>query len=128
MNFVQRIGGRDKLKAILHDFYNKMFDDIMVGFLFRNTDKNHIIDMQFEFLLKFFGETRAYSGKSPANAHTHLPILPGHFDRRIQILKETLNDHAIDPKDISEWIDKENSFRNIILKNSSHHFPKKDQP
>ena len=126
MNLLDKIGGPDKLKDILTDFYNSMFDDIMVGFLFQNTDKTHIINMQFEFLCKFFGATKAYSGKSPAVAHKHLPILPGHFDRRIQILRKTLVQHHVPDTAIEEWISKENSLRSIILGNSAHHFEKKE--
>lgn len=127
MNLLERLGGTIKLQNILKDFYDRLFDDIIVGFLFVNTDKQHIITMQHEFLCKLFGATKAYSGKSPATAHRHLPLLPGHFDRRIHVLKQTLLDQKVPQDVIDDWIKLENSLRDIILKNSAHHHATKDK-
>ena len=39
------------------------------------------------------------------DAHAQHTIFGGHFERRLQILRETLRDHAVDPEVQQAWID-----------------------
>lgn len=114
----EQLGGKDAIHTIITQFYDKLFDDVMVGFLFKKAPKDRLISQQTAFLCKAFGGPDDYIGKSPGSAHTHLPILPGHFDRRIQILEQTLTEAGIDDKPKAKWIQIENSFRSKILKGS----------
>lgn len=90
----------------------------MVSFLFQGAPKDRLISQQTKFLCKAFGGPNNYIGKSPGSAHKHLPILPGHFDRRIQILEQTLTEFNVPENLKQKWIQIENSFRTKILKGS----------
>jgi hemoglobin len=109
------IGGEAGLEAILKDFYKRLSNDVMIGFFFSGKDLQFIAEKQKQFLMRAMGATPSYSGKPPAQAHSNLaPILPGHFDRRIQILQQTLKDHHLSENDISTWIQFESTFRESI--------------
>ena len=111
------VGGEEGLRKILEDFYTRMASDVMIGFFFNGKDLNIIAGKQREFLMRAMGAAESYSGKAPAQAHTELaPILPGHFDRRLKILEETLQAHAIDAAQIRVWIAFESTFRGGIVK------------
>jgi truncated hemoglobin YjbI len=112
-----RIGGQEKLRDILRDFYRRMSKDILIGFFFDGKDLKRIAERQAAFLSKAMGATPSYTGKAPAQAHEELaPILRGHFDRRLQILEETLRDHGLGAEDIRTWISFEDAFREGIVK------------
>ena len=113
-----KIGGEKGLRRIVSDFYEKVSQDVLIGFFFTGRDLVHIADMQSQFLMKAMGAVEQYSGRLPAQAHEQLPpILRGHFDRRLVILRETLRDHGLSESDIQVWIDFENAFRSVIEKN-----------
>ena len=112
----EHIGSEERLEAILKDFYARMKNDILIGFFFDNKDTDEIARMQKLFLMRAMGAISTYTGKAPAQAHTKLaPILSGHFDRRLQILEQTLKDHGLSPEDIQTWITFENAFRDGIV-------------
>ena len=93
-----------------------MSQDLMIGFFFQDKDIQAIADKQTEFLLVAMGISPKFIGRSPSQAHLGLPpILPGHFDRRLVILKETLKDHGLSPDDIQIWIEFEEAFRNVVV-------------
>lgn len=108
----EKIGGESGLAAILKEFYQRMANDLLIGFFFDGKDLDHIASQQLKFLMRAMGATLSYSGKAPAQAHLELPpILPGHFDRRLRILEETLRNHQLSEEQIRIWIQFENSFR-----------------
>jgi hemoglobin len=112
----QHIGSEARLEEILKDFYARMKTDVLIGFFFDGKDTDEIARMQMKFLLRAMGVTQTYTGKAPAQAHTKLaPILRGHFDRRLQILEQTLKDHGLTAEDVRTWITFENAFRDGIV-------------
>ncbi len=109
--------GAEKLEQILIDFYQRMSQDLLIGFFFEGKDLNDIALKQKSFLMRAMGATPSYSGKAPAQAHEELaPILRGHFDRRLRILETVLKDHGVSDEDIRIWITFENAFREGIQK------------
>jgi len=99
----ERLGG-DALRAIITDFYRHVFDDVMIGFMFAGKDRARLIDKEWEMAARMLGADIRYSGKSMPDAHARVPITGGHFDRRTQILRETLAAHGV-PQDIQDaWL------------------------
>ena len=47
-------------------------------------------------------------------AHARSPILGGHFERRLQLLSETLADHRVDPEVSRVWLDHTRSLRQQV--------------
>lgn len=112
----EKAGGEAGLERILTDFYARMSRDSLIGFFFDGKDLVQIARMQKVFLMRAMGATPSYSGKPPAQAHRKLaPILPGHFDRRLRILEETLRDHGLGDREIAAWIAFESAFRDAVV-------------
>ena len=93
----ERIGG-DSLRAVLVDFYDRVFADVMIGFLFAGKDQQQLVELEWQFTARLLGADVPYRGRPMRAAHARSPILGGHFERRLQILRNTLADHRVDPE------------------------------
>lgn len=119
---VDRLGGADpargpeRLRELLTIFYARLEHDPIVGFFFAPFDLAVIVEGQWGFLMRAFGAAERFHGRNPLVAHKDLPpILPGHFDRRIKVLREVLLEEGVDPDDVERWIKVENGFRRRML-------------
>ena len=118
-DFYPRI--KDLMPALMKDFYDRLFSDIMVGFFFDGHDKQELIDKQSAFMGRMLGGPNSYTGLSLRAAHFPLNIFEGQFFRRHQVLKETLETHGVD-NDIREyWLRLDLQFKEKILKSESCH-------
>jgi hemoglobin len=97
--------GEAGLRTVITDFYSRLFGDVMIGFLFEGKNRQHLIDREVEFTAGFLGGTMTYTGRPMRVAHAASPIFGGHFERRLEILRQTLRDHAVDPDVQKVWID-----------------------
>ncbi len=116
MSLYDEIGGEEALRRVLRTLYDRLFDDLMIGFLFAGKDKEQLIEHQVWFTAKVLGGPSRYEGRSLPDAHAALPLLPAHFDRRHQILKEVLEQHHVPPRVREEWLRVDRSLRHAVLK------------
>ena len=111
MTDLERIGGEAALESIMDDFGDRCFDDVMIGFFFRRANRERIKRLERELAAAHLGGQGIYTGRPMREAHARHPILGGHFNRRIQILRETLADHGV-PEDVrARWIAHDESLR-----------------
>jgi hemoglobin len=106
--------GAEKLRAVIADFYDRIFTDVMIGFLFEGKSKQTLIQREYEFTAGFLGGDVKYTGRPMRVAHARSPIFGGHFERRLQILRETMRDHAVDPDVQKVWLDHSYALREQI--------------
>ena len=107
--------GPEKLRAVIVDFYDRVFADVMIGFHFAGKDKQRLIDKEFELAARMLGASHIeYTGKTMREAHAKHAILGGQFDRRRKILEDVLEAHGIDPEVRAQWIDHTNAMRSQI--------------
>ena len=106
--------GEQKLREVITDFYSRVFGDVMIGFMFETKNRQHLIDREFEFTASMLGGPIKYTGRPMRTAHAQTPIFGGHFERRLQILRETMRDHAVDPAVQQVWIDHTLALRDQI--------------
>jgi len=111
---LSRIGG-ETLRAVIADFYDRVFADVMIGYMFEGRDKQRLIDKEWELTARFLGGEDRYTGKPIREAHAPLKIFVGQFDRRLQILKNTLRDHQVDPAVAEAWIDHQIALRDQVI-------------
>lgn len=110
--------------AIITTFYDRVFDDVFIGYFFSGLDKQTLIKHQIAFVTHMLGYNegqssdlyqgkyagKPYEGKPLRTAHRPHAIRKAHFDRRQMILRETLRDHGV-PDDFADaWLDKEAKF------------------
>lgn len=111
-----RIGAAG-LRAVLTDFYGRVFADVMIGFMFRGKDRQHLIDREYELTAALLGAPGVtYTGRPMRAAHAQHTIFGGQFERRLQILRETLRDHGVDPEVQAAWIDHTLALRDQITR------------
>ena len=98
--------GEAKLRAVLADFYDRVFADVMIGFLFAGKDRAHLVEREYELTAKLLGAPGVvYRGLPMRTAHARHTIFGGQFERRLQLLKETLADHGVPPEVCQVWLD-----------------------
>lgn len=111
----QRIGGEPVLRAIIDDFVGRVFDDVMIGFIFQGKSRARLREMEYRHAAQHLGGPVAYTGRSMRQVHGPLPILGGHFRRRRQILINVLDERGV-PEDIRDrWIAYQDSLKDQIL-------------
>jgi len=86
----EKLGGEGRLREIMDTFVDRIFADRMIGFFFRNADRHRIKELEYQLAAKFLGADVEYQGRPLGRAHANHPIMGGHFARRRQIFKETL--------------------------------------
>lgn len=106
--------GPDRLRAVIVDFYQRVFDDVMIGFMFVGKDKQHLIDREYEFTAHFLGGPVAYTGRPIKEAHAKTPIFGGHFERRLQILRNTMAAHNVDPEVVASVVEHQQALRTQV--------------
>jgi truncated hemoglobin YjbI len=108
--------GEAKLRAVLTDFYDRVFRDVMIGFMFQGKDKQHLIEREYEMTAKMLGANVEYRGQPLRTAHARHTIFGGHFERRTQIMREAMADHDVDPELRQIWLDHTNALRAQITR------------
>lgn len=110
----EQLGGENKLKEIIGTFIDRVFEDRMIGFFFRNSNRSRIKEMEFQLTAGFLGANVQYQGGPLDKVHAKHPIMGGHFARRRQILKETLEFYGV-PETIKDiWLSHTDALRPLI--------------
>jgi hemoglobin len=110
-----RIGG-DTLRAVVRDFYDRIFADTMIGYMFADRNKERLIAKEWELVAALLGAPVRYTGRPLPEAHARHDILGGHFDRRLQILRDTLADHGVDAEVQQAWIEHTLALRDQVTR------------
>jgi hemoglobin len=110
----EQLGGEAKLRAIVDDFIDRVFADRMIGFFFRNADRGRIKELEYQLAARFLGAPIEYQGRPLARAHANHPIMGGHFARRRQILKETLESHQVPQGIVAALLNHTDTLRSQI--------------
>ena len=116
MSLFGKLGGEPKLRAIVDDFVDRCFDDVMIGFMFARADRNRIKRFEYQHAAEHLGGPVEYRGRPLQEAHRPHRIFGGQFARRRQILLETLRDHGAPEEVIEAWIAHQESLRGSITK------------
>jgi hemoglobin len=114
----EALGGEAGLRPIIDRFVDRIFDDTMIGYLFRAADRQRVKDKEFEFAARHFGAPVAYTGRPLGEAHRAHRITGGQFMRRLQILKETMTEFQVPPKAREHWVEHTLGLRAQITDNA----------
>ena len=113
-----RLGGEAKLREIIDAFIDRVFADRMIGFFFRNAERARIKEMEYQLTAEFLGADVKYTGKPLGAAHANHPIMGGHFARRRQIFKETLEQFGVAEEIKSALLNHTDALRPLITPES----------
>lgn len=109
------MGGEPALRRVIATFYDRVFADVMIGFMFRGRDKPRLVELETQLTARVMGGQGVYEGRSMRAAHAHLRINRGQYLRRNQILRETLRDLDV-PEDVQRaWLSHAVALERAIL-------------
>jgi hypothetical protein len=86
----------------------------MIGFFFRHADRRRIKELEYQLAAAFLGADIKYQGRPLAKTHANHPIMGGHFARRRQIFKETLEFYRVDEGIQAALLSHTDSLRPLI--------------
>jgi hemoglobin len=111
----ERIGREPGLRAIIDDFIDRVFDDVLIGFFFRNASKDRVKKFEYQHASEFLGGPDVYAGRPLRALHENHPIMGGHFSRRLTILRQVLAAHGV-PEDIAAaWLEHNAALRGEVV-------------
>jgi hemoglobin len=113
-SYFDQLGGETALKAIIDQFIDRVFQDRMIGFFFRDADRGRLKELEYQLAAHFLGAPIEYQGRPLDQVHAKHPIMGGHFARRKQILKETLESHAVPESIKADWLQHTEDLRALI--------------
>ena len=109
------LGGLDGLRRVVTVFYEKVFPDPMIGFMFAGLDRARLIDLEVAFTARACGAEVPYAGRGMRAAHDRHPITHGHFDRRAALLREALADCGAPASATEAWMRHVEALRTAVL-------------
>lgn len=110
----ERLGGAEGVGAALREFLDRVFDDLIIGFLFAGKDKERILRHEIELAATHLGGPPGYHGRGIGSVHRPLRINRGQFRRRLAILRTVLRDRGA-PEDVVErWIAHDRKLESVV--------------
>jgi truncated hemoglobin YjbI len=113
----EELGGEPALREIIDRFVDRIFDDVMIGFFFRNASRERVKAKEYEFAAGHLGANVEYTGRPLSQAHAPHRIMGGQFMRRQQILKETLREFQVPDAIERHWLDHTAKLMPVITNN-----------
>jgi hemoglobin len=115
----ERAGGRAGIRVVLADFYDRVFDDVMIGHLFRDAEKARLIERECELTLAALGAPVVYGGRPIDVVHRPLPIMGGHFMRRRKLLADAIDRAGLPPEVRDAWLAHTDRLRPLVTPDRS---------
>ena len=107
------------MRAIIKTLVDRMFADILIGFFFRNTSREHLYELEYQHAAAFLGGPVAYRGRDLALVHKPLRIMGGQFARRVRILEEILQDSGVPEPIAQAWLEHQRQQLGFIVSDAS---------
>jgi hemoglobin len=107
--------GEAKVRAIIERFLDEVFADPMIGFFFRGMPLARIRELELRFAIEHLGGGAAYNGRPLDEAHRRHRVMGGQFDRRREILRETLVAAGVDADIRERWLQHNEAQRGLVV-------------
>jgi hemoglobin len=96
----ERVGGFAKVRLIVSDFYDRIFDSEQLRHYFQDIDMARLIDHQTKFVSALMGGPASYTNDHLTRAHARLGITPEEYDEMAELFRETLEDFDVPAADV----------------------------
>ena len=97
-----RLGGDDALEAVVDDFYDRVLSDDTLRPYFEDVPMGELRTHQKQFLAAVTGGPVEWDGPDMEDAHAHLEISAGDFERVADHLQSTLVELDVREKERAE--------------------------
>ncbi len=115
-SLVEQAGGPDAIRAVLRDFYDHVFGDFMIGFHFKGSDKERLIEKETELTVHALGGDAVYTGRDVRAAHAAHPIMGGHFLRRRKLLADAIERAGLPDAVRDAWLAHTDALRGDVTR------------
>jgi truncated hemoglobin YjbI len=115
----EALGRGPGLRAILTDFYARVYEDPRLEPFFHKVTKERAIDKQYSFLADVFAGTHDYFGLKPFNAHHWMIISEELFDYRERLIEECMRRHGLPEHLVRRWCAVHELFRRELVKGAA---------
>lgn len=90
------MGGEQVLRPLMDAFVERMVADDFIGFFFKHVALKRLKALEFPYAAQILGASDiVYGGRDLRCVHQPLGIMPGQFQRRLLLLRKTLEDFQI---------------------------------
>jgi hemoglobin len=94
-----RLGGRDGIRAVVDEFYDRLLADEELGPFFEGTDMDSLKRHQTDHLVEAAGGPAEYTGPPIRDAHLHVPFTEDHIERAVEHLAASLDAFDVGEED-----------------------------
>ena len=96
----ERVGGFAKVRLIVSEFYDRLFDSDQLRPYFEDIDVPRLIDHQTKFVSALMGGPAAFTNDHLSRAHGRLGITSEEYDEMAELFRETLEDFDVPEADV----------------------------
>lgn len=98
------VGGAAGVERLVAAFLDRVYSDMIIGFLFEGRDRARILRHEVEHATRLLGGPSAYTGRPLAATHRPLRINRGQFRRRLALLRTVLREQGVDEAIVGRWV------------------------
>ncbi len=106
------------VSTVVDRFVDRMFDDMIIGFLFVGRDRERIKRHEYSHAAATLGAPLTYDGRPIVPLHRALKINRGQFRRRLALLRQELDRSGLDAETASAWLDAQQRLEAAITDGS----------
>ncbi|MEM7302769.1 MAG: group 1 truncated hemoglobin [Pseudomonadota bacterium] len=110
-----KYGGFSNVSKIVLAFYDTLLDSDDIGPFFDEVDMGRMVDHQTKFIASLLGGPASYTDRQLKQLHSHLDINNSHFDELKVVLKGTLEDHGVEPNDVTAVLQEFENRRGLVV-------------
>ena len=111
----ERLGGRDGVRLVVDDFYDRLRADEELGRFFRDADMEKLRRTQTAFLCEAAGGPETYDAEPVREAHLHVPFTADHIQRAVELLAESLAEFDVPDDDADAVVRAVAAYESALL-------------
>ncbi|WP_257299671.1 truncated hemoglobin [Haloarchaeobius sp. FL176] len=111
----ERLGGRESIRAVVDDFYDRLLADDELGPFFETANMERLRRTQTEFLCEAAGGPETYDAEPVREAHLHVPFTPSHIQRAVELLYESLDAFDVPEEDADAVVQAVAAYEDDLL-------------
>lgn len=96
-----RFGGFARVRLLVADFYERVLESEQLVGYFDGIDIRRLIDHQTKFVAAMMGGPASFTNEQMLRAHQRLGVTDTDFDEMASLFRDTLEDFALDPDEVT---------------------------